>query len=79
MERFWSIFWKLFGISLVLTVFLGIIAGFVLRSAGVTYAIVQGTFAIGSGVCGVIGLVVIPVEMFFEDRIKGGGTENAAK
>jgi uncharacterized membrane protein len=79
MEKFWNIFWKLFGLSLLLTVIVGIIMGFVFHSTGVAYAVIQGTFAVGSGLCGLIGLVVVPVEMFFEDRVKGGGREDAVE
>jgi hypothetical protein len=76
MERFWSIFWKTFGIALLLTVILGLIIGLVSRSTGITYSVLQGAIAVGLGVCGLIGLVVIPVEMFITDQARGGGTGN---
>jgi hypothetical protein len=79
MKKFWSVFWKLFGISLVLAIVTGVIMGLVSRSGEVIYAVVMGTVAAGFGVCGIIGLAIIPVEMFFEDRMKDGGAENAAE
>jgi hypothetical protein len=79
MKKFWSVFWKVFGISLVLAIVTGIIMGLVSRSGDVIYTVVMGTVAAGFGICGIIGLAVIPVEMFFEDRMKGRGTENAAE
>ncbi|MHB9293640.1 hypothetical protein Holit_02767 [Hollandina sp. SP2] len=79
MEKLWHIFWKVFGISLLLTVMAGIIIGFVVRSTGVTYKVVQGAIAAGLGVCGLIGFVVVPAELFFQDRAKGGGTGDAIK
>ncbi|MDR3130762.1 MAG: hypothetical protein LBU18_04375 [Treponema sp.] len=75
MRKFWSIFWKIFGISLVSAVIAGIIIGFVSHSAGIVYAVLQGTFAAGSGLCGAIGLAVVPVELFFENWTKNGGRE----
>jgi uncharacterized membrane protein len=77
MEKFWNIFWKVFGISLLLAIVIGIIMGFVSRSNGIIYAVIQRTIAVGFGICGLIGLVVIPPLMFLEDRIKGGETEDA--
>jgi hypothetical protein len=79
MEIFWNIFWTVCGISLLLTIVIGIIMGFVSRSNGITYAVIQGTIAVGFGVCGLIGLVVIPALMFFEDRMKGGEIADAAE
>jgi hypothetical protein len=79
MEKFWSVFWKLFGISLLLAIIAGVITGLVFRSGEAAYTVVMGTIAAGFGLCGIIGLVVVPVEMFFEDRMKGRGTGNAAE
>jgi hypothetical protein len=79
MKKIWNIFWKTFGIALLLAVITGIIMGFVSRSAGVTYSIIQGAIAVGLGLCGLVGLVVVPVEMFIEDRIRGGGTVDAVE
>jgi hypothetical protein len=79
MEKFWNIFWKTFGSALFLALIIGMVIGLVFRSTGITYSVIQGTIAVGLGVCGLIGLVVVPVEMFIEDRIRGGGTEDAVK
>ncbi|MDR2743450.1 MAG: hypothetical protein LBB98_15065 [Treponema sp.] len=53
--------------------------GLVSRSSGMTYGIIQKAIATGFGICGVIGLVVVPIQMFFEDRAKSGGTGDAAE
>jgi uncharacterized membrane protein len=77
MEKFWNIFWKLFGISLLLILAVGIIMGIVSHSAAAVYGMIQKTIAAGFGICGFIGLLVVPVEMFFEHRVKGGESEDA--
>ena len=79
MKNFWNIFWKMFGVALLLVVITGIIMGLVSRSAGLIYTVIQGTITVGLGLCGLIGLAVVPVEMFIEDRIRGGGLENAVE
>jgi LDH2 family malate/lactate/ureidoglycolate dehydrogenase len=77
MEKLWVVFWKGFGISLLLTVMAGIIIGFISRSVEVTYRVVQGAIVVGLGVCGLIGFVVVPGELFFQDRAKGRGAGDA--
>ncbi|MDR1985654.1 MAG: hypothetical protein LBP88_01610 [Treponema sp.] len=77
MEKLWHIFWKVFGSALLLTVMAGIIIGFVFGSTEVGYKVVQGAIAVGLGVCGLIGFVVVPAELFLQDRAKGGGTGDA--
>jgi hypothetical protein len=79
MEKFWSVFWKVFGISLFLAVIVGIIMGLVSGSGKVSSTMIMGVVSVGFGVCGIIGLVVVPVEMFFEDRAECGGAKNAAE
>jgi hypothetical protein len=79
MEKFWGIFWKAFGISLVLAVVAGLIIGFVSGSSGIISAVIMGVIAVGFGACGVIGLVVVPVQMFIEDRMAYREAENAIK
>jgi hypothetical protein len=79
MERFWGVFWKVFGVALALALIAGIIAGLIVRSAGLTYAVTQKAIAVGLGLCGLIGLVVVPAEMFLESRMKSGGTNDAAE
>jgi hypothetical protein len=79
MEKFWSIFWKFFSASLVLAIITGIIISFVFHSTGTAYVVVQGAFAMGLGICGLAAFIVIPVQMFVEDRTQSGGTEDAAE
>jgi putative effector of murein hydrolase len=79
MKKFWNIFWKVFGTLTILTLIIGIIIGFASHSAGTTYTVIQGTIAVGLGLCGIIGIIVVPVEMFLEERAKGKGIEDAAE
>lgn len=67
MDKFWSFFWKLFGIAVVMAFIAACIFGIKNESA-VAYTIVQYTVAGGLGACGIIGLVVVPIEMYFEDE-----------
>ncbi|MDR2394257.1 MAG: hypothetical protein LBD93_08910 [Treponema sp.] len=41
--------------------------------------VVQGTFAVGLGICGFIGFLVVPGELFLQDRAHNGGTGDAIK
>jgi uncharacterized membrane protein len=79
MEKIWNIFWKLFGVLMLLAVASAIIMGFVSHSAAAAFAGIQKTIVAGFGICGFIGLVVVPVEMFFTHRAQGEGAENAAE
>ncbi|MDR2178152.1 MAG: hypothetical protein LBP20_08970 [Treponema sp.] len=68
-------FWRAPGISLLPAVIVGIIMGFVSGSSGMISPVMSGAVSVGFGLCGITGLVVVSVEMFFEDRAKsrGGG------
>ncbi|MDR3115103.1 MAG: hypothetical protein LBU25_06240 [Treponema sp.] len=77
MEKLWYIFWRVFAISILLTIMVGILIGFISRSVETAYRVVQGAIVVGLGMCGLIGFVVVPVELFFQDRAKGGGTGDA--
>jgi hypothetical protein len=70
MKKFWPLFWRLFGIVLFIVVIIGFVIGGINHSLAITYAIVQQAIAVGLGVCGIIGLVVVPIELYFEDRIQ---------
>jgi ABC-type nitrate/sulfonate/bicarbonate transport system permease component len=79
MERFWNIFWKTFGIGILLAVVIGIIAGLVSHSSETAYNLIQKTFAVGMGVCGIIAFGVVPVLMYIEDRAQGGERADAVE
>jgi hypothetical protein len=64
----WSLFWKIFGAALALMFITGCILGIIKQSSAIVYQTVRLTMAAGLGVCGIIGMLVIPVEMYFEDR-----------
>jgi hypothetical protein len=68
MNNFWSLFWKLFGAALLIMVMVGCVWGLITRSLEVMYTIVQQTLVVGMGICGIIGFVVIPIELYFDDR-----------
>jgi hypothetical protein len=70
MNTFWSLFWKLFGTALLLMFFIGCVLGIIQHSIAVVYNTFQMTSAVGMGVCGIIGIVVIPIELYVEDRRK---------
>jgi hypothetical protein len=72
MKTFWSLFWRIFGAVLVVMFARGCILGIIKHSADVVYTLLQQTIAFGLGVCGIIGLVVIPIELYFEDRNQRG-------
>jgi hypothetical protein len=77
MEKFRGIFWKVLGVSLLVTLIAGILMGLVSRPAGLTYIVTQRTIAVGMGICGLTGLAVV-LMVFLEDLVKGGGTDDAA-
>ncbi|MDR0557099.1 MAG: hypothetical protein LBG43_04415 [Treponema sp.] len=70
MERFWNIFWKIFGVAILIALSVGIIGGIVMHSANFTYTLAQQIFAVALGISGIIGFMVVPVEMYLEDRIQ---------
>jgi hypothetical protein len=78
MEKFWNIFWKVFGAAIILALLIGIVIGFVFRSPGIAFEVVQKSLVAGMGVAGIIGFVVVPVMMYFEDRRKGEEENDAA-
>ncbi|MDR2194034.1 MAG: hypothetical protein LBP19_06160 [Treponema sp.] len=68
MNKLWSLFWRLFGAALVISIVIGCIIGIIRHSTDIVYNTIQYTFAVGVGICGIIGFAVIPVELYFEDR-----------
>jgi hypothetical protein len=74
MELFWQIFWKIFGFVVLAAFAVSGVLGIITGSADIASFIIGRTFVIGLGICGVIGLVVVPIELYLKDKIKGGGT-----
>ncbi|MDR3343675.1 MAG: hypothetical protein LBT14_13020 [Treponema sp.] len=74
MDKYWSLFWKLFGVALLVALVIGITLGILQHSGAVIYSFIQSIIAFGLGITGIIGLVVVPIAMYFEDRAsrKGG-------
>ncbi|MDR0707655.1 MAG: hypothetical protein LBF60_07255 [Treponema sp.] len=68
MERFWNIFWKIFGAVILIALVVSLIGGIVMHSASFTYTLIQQTFAVALGVSGIIGFLIVPLEMYLEDR-----------
>jgi hypothetical protein len=72
MDKVWSWFWKIFGCALVAAFVVSIILGIAMHSGSVTYAILKGTFVVGIGICGVIGILMVPIELYFSDKAARG-------
>ncbi|MDR1300906.1 MAG: hypothetical protein LBK43_00340 [Treponema sp.] len=68
MDKFWSLFWKLFGVALGISFAVSIILGIVGHSGDITYSIVQKIIAVAMGVCGVIAMIIVPIELYVIDR-----------
>jgi hypothetical protein len=79
MDTFWSLFWKLFGVSLLVAFVIGIILGIVQHSTAIIYSFSRAIMAVGLGISGVIGLVVVPVQLYLEDRVNRKEYKNAAE
>jgi uncharacterized protein involved in exopolysaccharide biosynthesis len=67
MDRFWRIFWKLFGIIVLGALVVSGIAGIVTQSADMTYQIAQKSLVSALGIGGIVGLTV-PVGLYFDER-----------
>jgi hypothetical protein len=76
MKKFWNIFWKAFVGLLVLISAAAIVIGVVLNSPETAFIILRAVFSLGLGLCGIIGFIVVPIEMYVEYRIKGGCETN---
>ncbi|MDR2537292.1 MAG: hypothetical protein LBC46_03190 [Treponema sp.] len=68
MDKFWSLFWKLFGVSLLVAFAIGIILGIAQHSIAIVYSFGQAILASGLGISGIIGLFVMPVQLYLEYR-----------
>jgi hypothetical protein len=77
MYLFWSLFWKFFGVVLGAAFVVGLFVGIAHHSSEIVYAVIRNAIAVGLGICGVIGLVVVPVQLYIEDkaRRKSGAKE----
>ncbi|MDR0374659.1 MAG: hypothetical protein LBH85_02935 [Treponema sp.] len=68
MERFWNIFWKIFGAAILIAIIVGVIGGIVMHSTSFISTVVLQTFALAIGTSGMIGFMVVPIEMYLKDR-----------
>jgi hypothetical protein len=70
-----NLFWKIFRIILVIALGLILVAGcalaFYYHSAAIFYRAVLYVFVISLGVCGITALVIVPIDLYIEDK-KGG-------
>ncbi|MDR0589467.1 MAG: hypothetical protein LBG25_02865 [Spirochaetaceae bacterium] len=78
MDKFWSWFWKFFGAACGGAFVVSIIWGIAHHSGAVTYAAVQKIIALGLGICGIIGIVVVPMDLYFRDRADSMKNNTAA-
>lgn len=77
MDKWWSWFWKFFGGAFGIAFAGAIVFGLVNHSPESIYTNVQKIIALGLGVCGVIGLAVVPLELYFGDLKQGRMKNNA--
>jgi preprotein translocase subunit Sss1 len=68
MERYWKTFWKIFGAATGVMFIFACVFGIVKQSSQVTYTLIQQIFAVAFGIFGFIGFIVVPIDMFIEDR-----------
>lgn len=68
MDKFWSLFWKLFAVGLGVSFAVSIILGIAWHSGDLTYSIVQKIIAVAMGLCGFIAMIVVPIELYVIDR-----------
>ncbi|MDR1399520.1 MAG: hypothetical protein LBJ41_06345 [Treponema sp.] len=68
MNKFWPLFWKLFGGALLVALVIGIIIGIAQGSPAIISSFGRALIAIGLGVSGIIGFLVVPIQLYFEDR-----------
>ena len=79
MNKFWPLFWKLFGVSLLVAFVIGIILGIAQRSIALVASFGKTLLALGLGISGVIGVLVVPVQLYFEDRASHKEEKSAVK
>ncbi|MDR0583067.1 MAG: hypothetical protein LBG57_01775 [Treponema sp.] len=68
MNLFWKIFWLTLAAALGLVLIAGCALAFYYKSADVFYRTIQYTFAIGLGLCGIVALIIMPVDLYIEDK-----------
>ncbi|MDR0539162.1 MAG: hypothetical protein LBG74_01480 [Spirochaetaceae bacterium] len=68
MKSFWNFFWFSVSVALGLTFIGGCALALYTASAGAFYQTIRLVFTIGSGICGIAALVIVPVELFIEDK-----------
>jgi hypothetical protein len=68
MNLFWRIFWLSLVVALGLVVIGGSVLAFYHKSAGIFYRAIQYAFVTGLGVCGITALVIVPIDLYIEDK-----------
>ncbi|MDR0562675.1 MAG: hypothetical protein LBG73_08295 [Spirochaetaceae bacterium] len=68
MKLYWKIFWLTLGILLGLALIGGCAVSAHQKSLGMFYQTIQLVFTVGFGVCGFAALIVVPIELYLEDR-----------
>ncbi|MDR0525781.1 MAG: hypothetical protein LBG90_07920 [Spirochaetaceae bacterium] len=71
MKLYWKIFWRTLGILLGLVVIGSCVVSGYLKSVGILYQTIQLAFTVGFGACGLAALIVVPIELYFEDKKAG--------
>jgi hypothetical protein len=65
--------------ALLVAFIIGIILGIVQHYFAVIYSFTQSIMAVGVGITGIIGLSVVPIEMYGEERASNKGGRNVAE
>lgn len=72
-DKVWDLFWKIFGLVFAAALVVSVILGIARQSGEFTAELIQKVFVMGVGICGVIAVAIVPVEMYFTDKLKRGG------
>ncbi|MDR0688859.1 MAG: hypothetical protein LBG08_01130 [Spirochaetaceae bacterium] len=68
MKNPWKFFWRFFGLAVLVMFVLAVVLGLVKHSVETIYIIVQQTIAVAFGICGFIGFVIVPIDLYLEER-----------
>jgi hypothetical protein len=68
MKFYWKIFWLSLAVLLGLIVIVGCAVAAYQKSVVILYQTIRLVFTAGSGVCGVVALIAVPIDLYLEDK-----------
>jgi uncharacterized membrane protein len=68
MNLFWKIFWLTLAAALGLVIIAGCALAFYYNSAGVFFRAIHYALVAGMGVCGIVALVIVPIDLYIKDK-----------